>query len=110
MAAGRGAGKFWSMATTTHQTRGQIVAALPVALRASAEALFRSFSIAPSGKSAAGEPLFSPSLVRTAIDTTDAETRAAKNGLHRVNARAPGVTRSASGEADGRSGIQFARQ
>jgi hypothetical protein len=98
------------MATTQHQTRGQIVAALPVALRASAEALFRSFSIAPSSKSASGEPLFSPALVRAAIDTTDAETRAAKNGLHRVNARAPGVTRSASGETDGRSGIQFARQ
>ena len=95
---------------TTHQSRGQIVAALPVALRASAEALFRSFSIAPSGRSGSGEPLFSPALVRAAVDTTDAETRAAKNGLHRVNARAPGVTRSASGETDGRSGIQFARQ
>ena len=98
------------MANTQHQTRGQIVAALPVALRSSAEALFRSFSIAPSGRSGSGEPLFSPALVRAAVDTTDAETRAAKNGLHRVNARAPGVTRSASGETDGRSGIQFARQ
>lgn len=91
--------------STTLQTRGQIVAALPAHLREPAEALFRSNALRPSGTSTAGEALYSPTLVRTAADTEAAESRAAREGRHRVAAQIPGRTRSASDQIGG--GIQF---
>jgi hypothetical protein len=92
--------------STTLQTRGQVIAALPVNLRASAEAFIRSGVISPSGRSPGGDPLFSARLVKLAVETTAAEARAAKDGRHRVAAKIPGLTRSASGEVNA-GGIQF---